>query len=131
MNNEQYETFQAIRVICAKDAALQQERLLRGERYNLLSILGLSTFELKHSAIIANLLDPQGSHGCGDAFLRAFFDVLAIPYPWAGDEQITSRREVYAGPVTDSTGGRIDILISGKSYGLIIENKIYAEDQNN
>lgn len=130
MSNGLNEFFRKIQDICAKDAALQQERLRRGERYNLLSILGLSTYELKHSAIIANLLDPQGSHGCGDAFLRAFFEVLAIPYPWARDEQITSRREVYAGPVTDSTGGRIDILVSGKSYGLIIENKIYAEDQS-
>lgn len=130
MNNPLQEFFQAIQVIYTKDQALQQERLRRGESYNLLSILGLFKYELKHSAILANLLDPHGSHGCGSAFLRAFFDVLSIPYPFEDDKQVTSRTEVYAGKVTESTGGRIDILVSCKGYGLIIENKIYAEDQN-
>lgn len=130
MNNDLHEFFGAIQVVCAKDNALRQERMRRGECYNLLSILGISSYELKHSAIIANLLDLHGSHGCGDAFLRAFFDVLSIPYPFEDDKQVTSRTEVYAGPVTDTTGGRIDILLSGKNYGLIIENKIHAKDQS-
>lgn len=130
MNNDLHRFFREIQIICAKEKEHQQERLRRGEAYNLLSILGLSTSELKHSAIIANLLDPQGSHGCGDVFLRAFFNRLPIDYPFKGEEEITSRTEVYAGEVTDSTGGRIDILVSGKDYGLIIENKIYAEDQD-
>ncbi len=130
MNNDLHGVFRELREICVKDKALQQERLHRGECYNLFSILGLSTYELKHSAIIANLLDPHGSHGCGDTFLRAFFDVLSISYPFDGDNQVVSQTEVYAGAVTDSTGGRIDILVSSKSYGLIIENKIYAEDQD-
>lgn len=71
MNNDLHGVFRELREICVKDKALQQERLHRGECYNLFSILGLSTYELKHSAIIANLLDPHGSHGCGDTFLRA------------------------------------------------------------
>lgn len=130
MNQDINGVFRKIREVCIKEKALQQERLHRGECYNLFNILGLSSYELKHSAIIANLLDPHGSHGCGDAFLRAFFEVLSIIYPFNGDNQVTSQTEVYAGAVTDGTGGRIDILVSGTSYGLIIENKIYAADQN-
>lgn len=130
VNRDLRRVFREIQAIYVKDKALQQERLHRGECYNLFSILGLSSYELKHSAIIANLLDPHGIHGCGDAFLRAFFDVLSIDYPFDGDNQVASQTEVYAGAVADSTGGRIDILVSGTYYGLIIENKIYAKDQN-
>lgn len=39
--------------------------------------------------------------------------------------------EKYIGQCTDSTGGRIDIFITDESNSIIIENKIYARDQNN
>ena len=123
--------FQKVANICALEQAQQEERNRKGENYNLFSILRIEDSELKHSALIANLLAPKGSHGCGDAFLRAFFEVAlkgtAYPFESSSPDSCT---EHYTGPIAGDTGGRIDILVKSSQYGLIIENKIYAGDQD-
>ena len=66
-------------------ALLAQTRVLKdkhdtlaaatGENFNLFAILGRETDEVRtHSAILAELLDPSGSHGQGAVFLRQFVD---------------------------------------------------------
>ena len=124
--------FQEVENICTHEQALQEERNRKGENYNLFSILNIERYELKHSALIANLLDPKGSHGCGDAFLRAFFEIALKEraYPFEDCTHLHSDTEYYTGPIAGDTGGRIDILIQSSCYGLIIENKIYAGDQD-
>ena len=124
--------FQEVASICALEQAQQEERNRKGENYNLFSILSIERYELKHSALIANLLDPEGSHGCGDAFLRAFFKIAlkGTAYPFESSTPLDSRTEHYTGPISGDTGGRIDILVKSSHYGLIIENKIYAGDQD-
>ena len=126
--------FQEVASICALGQAQQEERNRKGENYNLFSILSIERYELKHSALIANLLDPKGSHGCGDAFLRAFFEIAlkGTAYLFEDCTLPHSYTEYYTGPIAGDTGGRIDILVESKSshYGLIIENKIYAGDQD-
>lgn len=131
--------FQEVASICALEQAQQEERNRKGENYNLFSILNIERYELKHSALIANLLDPKGSHGCGDAFLRAFFEIAlkGTAYPFEDCTLPHSYTEYYTGPIVGDTGGRIDILVKSSRYGLknsryglIIENKIYAGDQD-
>ena len=125
--------FQEVASICALEQAQQEERNRKGENYNLFSILNIERYELKHSALIANLLDPKGSHGCGDAFLRAFFEIALKEraYPFEDCTLPDSYTEHYIGPIAGDTGGRIDILVeSSYYYRLIIENKIYAGDQD-
>lgn len=124
--------FREVENICTREQALQEERHRKGENYNLFSILNIERYELKHSALIANLLDPKGSHGCGDAFLRAFFEIALKEraYPFEDCTHLHSYTEYYTGPIAGDTGGRIDILVKSSCYGLIIENKIYAGDQD-
>lgn len=124
--------FREVASICALGQAQQEERNRKGENYNLFSILSIERYELKHSALIANLLDPKGSHGCGDAFLRAFFEIAlkGTAYPFESSTPPQSYTEHYTGPIVGDTGGRIDILVKSSRYGLIIENKIYAGDQD-
>ena len=124
--------FREVASICALEQAQQEERNRKGENYNLFSILNIERYELKHSALIANLLDPKGSHGCGDAFLRAFFEIAlkGTAYPFEKCTLPHSYTEYYTGPIAGDTGGRIDILVKSSHYGLIIENKIYAGDQD-
>ena len=124
--------FQEVENICTREQALQEERHRKGENYNLFSILSIERYELKHSALIANLLDPKGSHGCGDAFLRAFFEIAlkGTAYPFESSTPPDSCTERDTGPIAGDTGGRIDILVKSSHYGLIIENKIYAGDQD-
>ena len=124
--------FQEVASICALEQAQQEERNRKGENYNLFSILSIERYELKHSALIANLLDPKGSHGCGDAFLRAFFEIALKERTYLFEDCTLphSYTEYYTGPIAGDTGGRIDILVKSSHYGLIIENKIYAGDQD-
>ena len=124
--------FQEVASICALEQAQQEERNRKGENYNLFSILSIERYELKHSALIANLLAPKGSHGCGDTFLRAFFEIAlkGTAYPFEDCTLPDSYTEYYTGPIVGDTGGRIDILVKSSHYGLIIENKIYAGDQD-
>ena len=124
--------FQEVASICALEQAQQEERNRKGENYNLFSILSIERYELKHSALIANLFDPEGSHGCGDAFLRAFFEIALKERTYLFEDCTLphSYTEYYTGPIAGDTGGRIDILVKSSHYGLIIENKIYAGDQD-
>ena len=131
-----------VRVYVNEDKQRRAEAFRRGECYNVFNVLGVDNMELSHSAFLAALLDPNGSHGMQDAFLKAFIDTIA--YGGTKPELDTAHAKVYKeyniGNITETTGGRIDILItdrsdtgSGKASGhaIIIENKIGAPDQPN
>lgn len=113
---------------------LSEEREKRGENFNIFGILKVSKYETKlHTPFIAELLNPKGSHGLGDAFLRAFIDCvqLSIDFDY---KTITVKSEYNIGYKSNdcTTGGRIDILIAdGSKNVVIVENKIYADDQQN
>ena len=109
-----------------------------GENYNVFNILGLSTREVRtHSALIADLLNPKGSHGQGLIFLKLFLDQIKskINFPIDKGKLKNAQTEVekYIGLKNkDNTeGGNIDIIIEVEKNAIIIENKIYAEDQKN
>lgn len=131
-----------VRVYVNEDKQRRAEAFRRGECYNVFNVLGVDNMELSHSAFLAALLDPDGSHGMRDAFLKAFIDTIA--HGGTKPELDTVHAKVYTeyniGNITETTGGRIDILItdrsdtgSGKAGGhaIIIENKIGAPDQSN
>ena len=53
----------------------QEERWKRGECFNIFQILGVSTSEVRlHSAILAELLNPNASHGLLSKFLLSFLN---------------------------------------------------------
>lgn len=131
-----------VRVYVNEDKQRRAEAFRRGECYNVFNVLGVDNMELSHSAFLAALLNPDGSHGMQDAFLKAFIDTIA--HGGTKPELDTAHAKVYTeyniGNITETTGGRIDILItdhsetgSGKDSGhaIIIENKIWAADQPN
>jgi len=108
---------------------------VKGEQFNIYKILNLKTKEVRtHSAFIAELLNPSGSHFMGDAFLKAFINFLPNEVFKNHLDVNTTKTEVeYAIAKIDSnnkTGGRIDILLTdGNGKTISIENKIDAEDQ--
>lgn len=118
--------------IKAKEAELAAR--LTGENFNVFKILSLSTNEVRtHSAFIAELLNPRGSHGQGTLYLDRFLSQFGI----AGHEFDSKRSKVeiefHIGGIDtkNSTGGRIDILLTDASTNrIMIENKIYAGDQH-
>jgi hypothetical protein len=101
-----------------------------GQHYNIFRILRVGHREVTtHSPMLADLLDPKGTHGQGSAFLRLFLKLLP---PCALDPDTAKvRLEYYAGPKTPTKGGKIDILLSSGRGEIVIENKIHAADQEN
>lgn len=106
---------------------------LTGENFNIFQILNLQTAEVRvHSAFLAELLNPRGTHGQKDLFLKLFTKQLGIE--GFDTQAATAEVEKFTGVINaDYTkGGRIDILLTDKNKKhIIIENKIYASDQKN
>jgi hypothetical protein len=102
-----------------------------GEHFNIFQILRVGHLEVKtHSPILGELLNPKGRHGQGAAFLRLFlarFEVREFD-----TETATVKLEYHVGQITEKSGGRIDIVVKdSKGAAIVIENKIYAGDQDN
>ncbi len=72
-----------------------------------------------HSRFLAFLLDPNGKHYQDDLFLKAFLEHIKLSDFILNTEICTVHRE-YCG---------IDIYITDRTHHIIIENKIWASDQ--
>lgn len=102
-----------------------------GGRFNVFQVIGVTTAETRlHSAFLAELLDVKGSHGLKDKPLRAFIrKCLDAEFDFE-ISNAQSKVEHSIGIKTETTGGRIDIILrDSKNRAIIIENKIYASDQ--
>ena len=98
-----------------------------GGRFNIFSIAGVNHYENTHSAILAELLNPKGSHGLKSKFLQSFIDRIELKDELKDIDCENANVKTEA-PTDD---GRIDILIrDNKGHTIIIENKIYARDQD-
>ncbi len=86
-------------------------------QFNLFEAVGIVRHELRHSNLLAFLLDPGQTHGLGDAFLRQFLQEVS-PDDFDGwrFETVDVRRE----------WRNIDILLldDSRRFALLIENKI-------
>ena len=106
--------------------------LLSGENFNVFRILKLESREVRtHSAFLGELLNPAGSHGMQDTFLRLFIE--QIDFPAFDSKNAKLVVEKYIGQIDAgyTQGGRIDLYLESKGEHLFIENKIYAIDQPN
>ncbi|NCB85454.1 MAG: hypothetical protein EOM44_13330 [Bacteroidia bacterium] len=125
--NESYTFFQM-------DKQSKQEKQKLGENFNVFNILGLEYNEIQHSKFISELLNVNGKHCMGNAFLKEFLKIDGI-FEDFKLEKSTSAIEYYVGVVYNneelSTGGRLDIILEEPERIIVIENKIYASDQQN
>lgn len=98
-----------------------------GGRFNIFRVCGVNHYENTHSAIIAEFLNPRGTHGLKSQLLECFIETLGDSFGIVGfDEKQVRVHTEYA-----TSEGRIDILIEDERNhkAIIIENKIYADDQ--
>ena len=137
MNKQDFESFlKDAKHLLEKDKLKKKECYDRGEYFNIFEVMGVEADEvLTHSTFIAHLLNPKGSHGCGDEFLKLFISQLSIFNDWEfSTKDVNIDVEYNIGPILNDydDGGRLDILIetTDRSKAIIIENKIYASDQN-
>lgn len=112
---------------------VEEKRREQGDLFNIFNVIGLRSEEVRlHSAFIAELLNPKGNHGSSYLFLQAFLELLGIEDGYIDYARCSPNiKERYIGSVTKTEGGSIDIIIEDGNHAVIIENKIYAKDQDN
>ena len=100
-----------------------------GERFNMFRICGVNHYENTHSAILTEFLNPKGTHGLKSKLLECFIKTLGENFTINGFNCENAR--IYTEYSTPE--GRIYILIEDekRKKAIIIENKIYANDQLN
>jgi len=116
-----------------RDKQIKEEQFQRGERFNVFSILNLRTNETRtHSAFLAELLNPHGSHGCGAELLKNFLEKCGLTAFSEEDllnAEVTVEHSIGRVDYDKNEGGRLDILIHVADLLVVIENKINAGDQ--
>ncbi len=114
-------------------AKVLDEARLTAPAFNVFSVLGLSRFEVRtHSAMLAQLFNPKGSHGQQFIFLNSFIDLCGRKYPdfpLPFDNIDSGHWNIVVEKIIPE--GRIDILIQSPDLGcvFVIENKIDALEQ--
>ena len=118
--------------LLAKNNEIKEYERAQGNSFNIFNVLGMTSNEVKlHSALIVEMLDPNGSHGMKDLFLKAFIEALGISDFNLNTKSASVEKEKNIGRKTQTTGGILDIMITDAHKVIIIENKIYASDQDN
>ncbi len=107
---------------------------ITGENFNIFSVMRMESDEVKtHSRVIAELLNPKGSHSQGSIFLKLFFaEIKELSKIEDFDfENAKVLVEEHIGLINEdyTKGGYIDISIKDNNNQIVIENKIYAVDQ--
>lgn len=98
-----------------------------GGRFNIFKTVGVNHYENTHSAILAEFLNPNGSHGLKAEFLKLFLKNLPNENKSFFSDDDCEKAKVTTEYYTQE--GRIDIFIKSAGKAIIVENKIYAEDQ--
>ncbi len=94
-----------------------------GGRFNIFRVCGVNHYENTHSAIIAEFLNPDGTHGLKSKLLECFIQTLKI-------KDFNSKEAIVYTEYSVKDIGRLDILLKdNQNKAIIIENKIYADDQ--
>lgn len=108
----------------------QQDRHTQGEEFNAFDICRIGSEETRHSAIIAALLDPKGTHGLGSKSLKIFLQEAGLPEfaDYCDDCVVQTEVKIYGGPCTENRDRRMDIVISGHDLCIVIENKTATVD---
>lgn len=98
-------------------------------RFNPIKVMGMQHMEIRHSAILGWLLDPQESHGLSDTFLKAF---LAEAMRGHDADLVPSALDISKSNMMDAEVRRewrsIDLLVlsPANSWVFVIENKFHS-----
>jgi len=102
---------------------------ITGEDFNLFQIIRYGHEEVPvHSAFLAELLNVNSKHKMGDVFQKLFIEDIVSKVVTLDLENIKNL-DVSKEVIID-TESRIDICLENSEYCFVIENKIYAQDQD-
>lgn len=85
---------------------------------NIFSICGRGHYENPISDLLAFFIDPSEEHRFGDLFLTSLFEVAGLTPPTGPCRPPPTREEC------TNLGNRIDLVVDGDDWVLVIENKI-------
>ena len=112
--------FNNARSVCA------ERNRVEARGFNLLQILDVEDLERTHSRILANLLNPRGTHGQGMLFLRRFLDHIGLA---PVKSKLTASGTEVACELSVTNESIPDIRISCLPWLiLLIENKVKADE---
>lgn len=94
------------------------------EEINIFSILKIDTYEIRHSNMLAWLIDPNGNHGLKDKFLKKLLDKSF---------NISTDNKDWTDTIVYREKENIDILAVSDKNRLVcaIENKIFSDEHDN
>ncbi len=130
---------QLARIISEAHVRANERAKATHERFNVFTTVLKAGDEVRlHTRFIHCLLDPKGLHDCGSRFLELFFETLKdskgrdhndreMPFDLSTKEAAWT---VYK-EASRSGCGQMDILLERAGYGIAIENKIGAREQEN
>jgi len=101
-------------------------------QFNLFRLLGVTRDEVNtHSALLADLLNPKGTHGQGVLFLAAFLKHGQQKFPHFPTPQRPIASALWTVDKKTTTYGNPDLVVAAPECQvlLVIENKIGAGEQ--
>lgn len=102
-------------------------------RFNPIKTMGMEHMEIRHSAILAWLLNPQETHGLGDGFLKAFLaEALRGRREPEGLSALDVSQADLMGAEVRREWRKIDILVLSQQNGwvFVIENKFNSRQHS-
>jgi hypothetical protein len=99
-----------------------------GKKYNIFEITDIKDDEVKVCRVLADLLDPQGSHAKGSLYLGLFREAIASKLPGRPALDIEHTRVTREYVIDENR--RIDIVLEDGKVFVPIEVKIRAGDQS-
>ncbi len=112
---------------------------VRGKRFNPFDVLRYSDYEIRHSNVLAWLLQPNESHGIGDAFIREFTTALAdeagrqgirlgrVPTSFEAEHVRVERERYYVDITIFFEKERMVFAIENKTGEALLEHKRQVE----
>tara|TARA_B100000963_G_C22596407_1_gene658042 strand:- start:613 stop:1815 length:1203 start_codon:yes stop_codon:yes gene_type:complete len=98
---------------------------------NIFEILRISKNEIRHSNFLSWLLNPKGSHGMGEVFLKKFLREIFSSEKSMDIDQIEVNRIDYSNVEIIREWKHIDLLIILDDIVISIENKVYSKEHSN
>jgi hypothetical protein len=107
-------------------------------RFNVFTTLLSAHDEVRlHTRFLHELLNPEGTHDCGDLFLKLFFETLQKHKALEHDDSVSEEEWghydqscLWIGKEVSTNQGQLDLLLEFDSHLLVIENKIWAGEQD-
>ena len=99
-------------------------RKTRGAEFTVFDVLESSDYEIRHSSVLAWLLDPNGNHGQGHSFLKLFWKCISSEQdlPDLSFQKYSVARE------GENENEKLDLFIKAEEWVIVIENKLFSPE---